>query len=279
MDGLESMGGDPETPRRGLLPLPLHTYLAGACTGVLDIPSPVHSTPAAKLLDLVAGGEIKTTRCDVFTDRELCYTFLGRPAYKWSTKGEASWWQCPVVFVLRGLSDLSVREIFPFDTGAFKSGRFPDYVTDLNLLHFSMGTDLKNASCLISLLFETEGNYFSGQFSAKKRFLDEISSSPTLMYVQALARLYAEKPSQSSFDDRNRTIEVQVDQSIPICKKMILGIIMPESFFGLKELSDFLDSQHITRSYYSLFPLSTEAYYSEIYRLVMEMSGATKKNG
>ncbi len=95
----------------------------------------VHSTKAYYLDKILTSGKIDTAHCDVFKE-ELAYFFVGRPAYKWETFGDAAEWELQVCFIFEYDIKDALR-IFPFDSGAYNS-RYPPYLTMMQLHEFEV---------------------------------------------------------------------------------------------------------------------------------------------
>lgn len=252
----------------------LADFLALVNAGSAEIPRPVHSTHAASIYDVAKAGKLRIFKCDVFKE-ELCYLFVGRPAYKWpGGEGEASWWQCPVVFVLRGLEGLPVKRIYPFDSGSFAKKRLPEYITMFKLVEYDLGKDVSQIGRVIHTFYGDTTRYLEGRGLSKEKIEEEARLGPRHARAEALIRLYADR-SSPVFDDRTRTIEVQVADSIDIANGKLLGVIMPEEFRGDKELEEYFNSLNCIIKYYPVWPLRVDNYFSAIYSHVREIAKFT----
>ncbi|WP_146144717.1 hypothetical protein [Phreatobacter cathodiphilus] len=234
-----------------------------------------HSTLSKNIFDIVGGGKILATPCNVFHGEKLCYLFVGRPAYKVRFDGEASFWQLPLVFVIRFSELPPIKRIFPFDSGAFASGRLPAYVTVFDLERFDCGIDPAQVGRLISFYFGEPKRYFQ----RKPNSLDDISTTHSLgprhQEVLAVSRLMQDNGSAKT-DDRAATIEIQIDQDIPLSSEDILGVVMPDEYARDNELIKAIRKITKTIRTYPIHPLNVENYYHSIYEHV---AAIYKKNG
>jgi hypothetical protein len=250
--------------------LNLRDFLGAANLGTSDVPRPVHSTAASKIDGIVNSGKLQAFECNVFRPEKLCYLFIGRPAYKWLNDGEASWWQCPVVFVLKSLDGLPIKRIYPFDSGAFSSRLLPDYITTFARDEYLLGNDPALISEVIGAMYGTMDRYLRGSSRSQEEIDNKLTLTARHMKIEALIRLYSER-SSIRFDDRARTVEVQIGQDIEINEKNIVGVVMPKRFRGEPELHSYFDRLGCEIKYYEVFPISVDQYYGLVYAAVEEI--------
>ena len=96
------------------------------------LPSPelpmVHSTPAYFLKNIRDSGAISPQKCEVFGGK-LSYFFFARPAYKLQgDDNQAAEWELPACFIFDYRAIPKPKRVFPFDSGAFHTGRMPHYI-------------------------------------------------------------------------------------------------------------------------------------------------------
>lgn len=86
-----------------------------------------HTTDAYDLRDILAGGSITPRPCPVF-NRDLIYTFYGRPAYRKNGNVQANniAAYAPIILVLDPKCSEEGSMLFPFDSGAFRSEFYDD---------------------------------------------------------------------------------------------------------------------------------------------------------
>src|SRR5712691_6274144 len=109
-----------------LRPVTLRDFL-----GPLNVPNLppmplVHTTESSKIFKIISSDKLLTSPCNVFKGEDLCYFFVGRPAYKFKLDDpNPYYWQLPLVFVVKFDAALPCKRILPFDSGAFQSARMP----------------------------------------------------------------------------------------------------------------------------------------------------------
>ena len=114
-------------------PMSLRDFLSSQnLPGALNLPW-VHSASASRLMKIVEDEKLLAMSCNVFKGEKLCYFFVGRPAYKFSSEGVPSAWQLPVAFVVRFHKPPPIKRAFPFDSGAFRKNLMPEYISMFNL--------------------------------------------------------------------------------------------------------------------------------------------------
>ncbi|MER9944801.1 hypothetical protein NKJ70_23155 [Mesorhizobium sp. M0092] len=228
-----------------------------------------HSSESSNLIRMLTGGKIAVTECDTFTSEKLAYFFYGRPAYR-KTYDKPKNWQLPFVLVLKSTCLLNVRRIYPFDSGAYFSGRFPEYLTGFDPKGYELaGQGLPVIDLLIDIFFGTDSDYMHGV--AKP--VDEVKQRRKLdirhSEVEALCAMY--NRDQLKADDRALAIEIQTNTDVPI-KDDLLGIVMPRPYFEDKELKKRLKSvPGLIVKPYDVWPLSTESYMGTIYEEVLKI--------
>src|SRR5262245_47796221 len=115
--------------------------------------------------------KIMTSQCDVFAKEDLSYFFVGRPAYKYRSDGsEAANWQLPCCFIFEFGSLTDIRRIFPFDSGAFATKRYPPYITEMDLENFEASAAPDAVSRIIGAFFGNVASYFKLACKDKRQF-------------------------------------------------------------------------------------------------------------
>lgn len=110
----------------------------------------------------LAQEEIAATEpCPVF-GKHLVYVFSGRPAYKQgmegSTRGEP---RAPVVILLKPGIERFVHAVWPFDSGAFKKGRYDPYLAPhMSLDGFSLDGSVARARRYVTAFFGDNQRYW-----------------------------------------------------------------------------------------------------------------------
>lgn len=120
----------------------------------------VHSTKSYNLKAMLEAGAINPQECDVFLKEKINYFFVGRPSYKYTTdSSSADHWELPCCFIFAADVVKDPSRVFPFDSGAFSRGRFPDYIDMMPRSDFQM--NLPDApQRIIGSFFGSAKNYF-----------------------------------------------------------------------------------------------------------------------
>src|SRR5215468_10821505 len=101
----------------------------------------VHTSAAYFLKQILREKKLSATPCSVFKGEDLLYFFVGRPAYKKEIELEARYWELPCCFILE-YEVIGARHIYPFDTGAFVNGLYPNFVSLADLREYNVSTDI-----------------------------------------------------------------------------------------------------------------------------------------
>jgi hypothetical protein len=230
----------------------------------------VHSTKSQHIFGIFTKSKLKKTKCDVFTKDSLTYLFVGRPAYKWDTKEDASRWQLPLVLVLRFPEDIKFKRIFPFDSGAFARKLLPNYITSFQLENYNVSSIDQSIGRIVSLFFEDNKRYFLGSAISPEEFERRHNLTPKYQEVEALARLYRDS-HPDDYDDRARAIEVQVEDDVAITSDNLIGVVLPSEYKRETELIKAISAFDCLIKYYDIYPARTSAYTTLIYDRVKTM--------
>lgn len=230
----------------------------------------VHSAESKSLLSVIREGKISVTACDTFTDENLAYFFHGRPSYRKFHENPKDW-QLPFVLILKSTCLLNMRRIYPFDSGAFFSGRFPAYLSDFEAEGYELAAQGSPAiDLIIDIFFGNDVDYLHG----KAKPVDEVKQRRKLTVrhseIQALCAMY--NRDQVTADDRSLAIEIQSGSDVSITDHLI-GIVMPRPYFDDKGLKERLRAinKRIEIRQYDVWPISTESYMATIYGLVKDI--------
>lgn len=231
----------------------------------------VHTTQSYNLKAIMAGDEIKTQPCDVFTDDSLTYFFVGRPAYKYESKNSsAEAWELPCCFIFESDTLSPMKRIFPFDSGAFAGGRYPSYINKMPLAEFEVNS-LDAPEKIIGAFFGNASRYFDLTPKSRDDVDAEFSLTPLDAEISAASRLAGEA-TPNSFDDRRFTIEMQYDKNVDLVSSKIIAVILPESYLDVKEIRDKIEMEWDAEPIgYPMYPLSVSMYHALIYKEVKDL--------
>lgn len=114
-----------------------------------------HVTDAISLRDIVRDNEIRPRECRVFR-MPLLYLFSGRPAYRINPDEPPNSLKsyCPIAFILDPTIGVPIKQIYPFDTGAFAAKLYTDVLhASMRVDDFALDIDPKTPGRLIAFFF------------------------------------------------------------------------------------------------------------------------------
>lgn len=225
----------------------------------------VHTTEANKFLNLLHEEEVKVRKCDTFSGEELSYFFYGRPAYRKFYEKPAEW-QLPVALIFKSTCISSVKRVYPFDTGAFKSGRYPDYLTTLGISGYELSSVERAIDLIVEAFFGSDKAYFLHQPKTE----DEIRTAKRLDVRHAQVRALCQMNTEMSKDDRAAAIEIQTSDGVKLSDQL-LGVVLPRPYFEFKEIKDYLRSEGVVVKNYDIYAINTESYMGYIYSEVKKI--------
>lgn len=228
-----------------------------------------HSTSAYAAKRILRDGIINPQSCSIFQNEKLTYLFYGRPSYKKEGRSQiAKYWQLPAVF----LFDYKVtqyKRIFPFDTGAFENGIYPDFFGMMPRAEYDTGSMPDSPSRLVSTFFVDCERFFKLAPRDKKDFDSRFETSSVDDEIHALYDMilsYSEK-----IDDRRFSIELQTENEIHLNSGKCRALIIPEEYLESDELLQKCEEMEIDVLSYPSYPLKQEMYYYQIYNIIFEL--------
>src|SRR6185437_720453 len=226
----------------------------------------VHSTEAYFIKKFMKTGRIEPQTCKFFAGEKLSYFFLGRPAFKRSYDAEPDYWELPMCFIVQ-YEAVRQKRTFPFDSGAFKSGLYPQFISMMDIDEFDVQKDVAAPEKIIGTFFGTNRNYFLLKTRAKGDFEGRFDVGVLEEEIKALHRLVTSK--DNSVDDRRFAIELQTEHQLDLVSDNVLAVVLPESYIEnprvVSYVEDTLQAELIT---YPLYPLKKDYYYYAIYERV-----------
>lgn len=232
-----------------------------------DLPL-VHTTPARSLRDIMASKSLSPTECPVFTGEQLVYLFYGKPSYKVGGTTQKNWLM-PVCFLMTIESLRSIKRIFPFDSGAFRSGRHPDYIKTFHMGEFEV-SGIYDPSKIVGAFFETIKDYFQLKPREESHFRSEHSLSVMDHEILALRDL-AGDTSLTGIDDRRFCIEIQTEDEIYLTPSNVQAVILPYDYFEDASVVQFVETYlQATPLPYDCFSLTSAEHTAIIYAKVLE---------
>lgn len=242
----------------------LSEFLLGRNTNFRTKLPLVHSSKSSNLLSVLSAQEIKTTPCDTFTGETLAYFFLGKPAYRKIIKSPKDW-ELPFVLIFESTCLLNSNRVFPFDSGAFLSGRLPSFISDFKSDGYEVSANQSAIDLLIEIFFGDDNRYYHGQAFDEEKFDENNDLGINHSQVRALCSLYREK--RTHHDDRVLAIEVQTDQHVKLDDKL-LGAVLPFAYKVNPNVSEFFEDRDVLLKSYDLYPIDSGGYVAQIHSLV-----------
>jgi hypothetical protein len=233
-----------------------------------NLPLPlVHSCQAYFIKQIMASGQLKASPCNVFQGEDLLYFFVGRPAYKYELELQPKYWELPICFILQ--YDVSTaKRIYPFDTGAFKSGRLPKYVTIADLHEFDVSVDREAVCKIIGTFFSSRFNYYRTKPRSESEFLERYGVDILDTEVRSIHSLITDGMPYKS-DDRRATIEVSLPHAVKLTSDRVLAVVIPERYLDCEIIMNYIQSDlRADVLSYPEYSQNVEFYYSFIYQKV-----------
>ncbi len=226
----------------------------------------VHSTQAYFLTRVISDNALKPSPCNSFLGETLNYFFYGKPAYKKvSDSNQAQVWELPLCFILEIDALKTIKRIYPFDSGAFKAGRFPSYISMIQLSEFEATPVVAEPVKLIGAFFGSVSDYFRLKSYSEDTFQMKYGLNVTDAEILALHKLAGDS-SLPRTDDRRFCIEIQTEDTIALNPGNVRAIILPSEYLDdVKVLKHITDVWQATPIAYEASSLSLESYTSEIY--------------
>jgi hypothetical protein len=184
----------------------------------------IHSTRCEKFNDIAKTRSLTPQHCSIFNE-PLLYLFYGRPAYrsKLGVSPSTSIAYCPVCFVFKPYTiSKEIVRVFPFDSGASKTGLFEPSIPRLDAENYQLSSTLASARRATSLFFDTNLNFFMGE--PKRGLFIPSTEEEALSYYGLISH-----DGNDEYDDRRSAIEVQASTAITL-RDTLLAVILPLSF-------------------------------------------------
>jgi hypothetical protein len=226
----------------------------------------VHSTEAYFLKKILRTGKIDASPCKVFKNEHIAYFFVGRPAYKSQVTAEAAYWELPICFIFEYSMD-NIKRIYPFDSGAFATKRYPSFIQMMPLNEFEVGNDKNAVPKLIGTFFGSAMNYYRLKPTPDSAFKRDFQVEILNEEILALHKLIESKSDK--YDDRRFSVEAQFSEGFDLKERKLLAIVLPDIYLENREIVKLIEQQFsATILSYAIYPLNVSYYYYAIYERV-----------
>jgi hypothetical protein len=227
----------------------------------------VHSTSAHAVKNVLASGQLLPEPCDVFLGESLSYFFYGRPSFKKPADSQiARLWEMPSALIFE-YDAVKAKRIYPFDSGAFKGGRYPSFINMMDLDDYKV-TAPDAPHKLVGTFFGTPGRYFRLKPRERSNFMRDFEVDiidDEIMALHDVILSYSE-----NVDDRRFSIEVQSDAPVSVKNGKLLAVVFPEEYLDSDPYMTLLEATGAEPLTYPTYPLKNDVYYYQIYNCVFE---------
>jgi hypothetical protein len=163
---------------------------------------------------------------------------------------------------------LNVRYIYPFDTGAFKAGAYPNFVNMMDLNDYNVSADSEAPQKIIGSFFADPLSYYR----TKARDINDFTNRYTVDIldeeVKALHALITSRMPRSA-DDRRASIEVSFNADLALPDRKVLAVVFPEIYLENEEIMGYIEKTlAATPISYPIYTQNVSFYFSCIYTLV-----------
>ncbi|MGE4484279.1 MAG: hypothetical protein AB7C97_04075 [Oscillospiraceae bacterium] len=223
-----------------------------------------HSTKLRHAEEILNTGLIIPQKIDNY-DKESSFLFYGRASYPINGKGISD--NYPVCFIFKP-TIFDLDKVYPFDSGAFISGRYKGFVNEVEQLSdFQLEPDYDYVSRFINFFYTSKDKYRQGRYN--------VNNIDMLKFNDYLLNAYARIISCPTIDTdhRKNTIEFIVSEPIRIADH-IIGIVMPKELEACDDLMDKINNTYKIKhsSYRTIFNANLVYYFSEIYELASSLA-------
>ncbi len=227
----------------------------------------VHNTNASNLSLIFDSGEIAVRTCKHF-QKELVYCFYGRAAYMEQT-GSINFpnTYAPVSLIIKPEGwQMQLSGIFPFDTGAFMGGTYADLIPQRSmqaLQRYQLESNLEQVRKAIALFFGTNDAYRRGEPVAPAAGEPSMIDNEAYCYHHIL-RL----PIRGRADCRGKTVEIQLENPIPLNRSAIETLIVPRQLSADVRFVQAVASSGLDLQYYGRAGGSIDDQWSSLREFV-----------
>jgi hypothetical protein len=249
------------------VPNNLKSFIEGQnqAAALKELPS-VHVTDGYAFREALRSRRLQPTHCGFF-NTDLVYFFYGKPSYRPSKSHQlaAPNAEYTAGFILEPgtLSALSMRRVFPFDSGAYQTGLFDSYMRPskrdrIAIQMFELPPDTARILTLIDCFFGSNGAYYA------RRAKNEVVGLKNGMWfeVEAYHKLISAAGSIDDFDDRCAAIEIQVASEVELSPSNVAALLFPATYSDNVDVQDALielAAQAVSYRSYSLPPSRCQA--------------------
>jgi hypothetical protein len=227
----------------------------------------VHTCESFHLKRILRDNKILSSPCNVFEGEDLTYFFVGRPAYKKELELEPRYWELPTCIICK-YDVTDAHRIFPFDSGGFSHGKYPNFISMANLDDYEVSGDKEAAPKIIGTFFSDRYSYYHLKARPEHIFLEKYAIDVLDEEIRALHALITTRAPKSA-DDRRASIEVSFNRSYDLVADDVLAIVIPEIYLESNKIMNYIENElNAEPISYPILMQNVQYYYYCIYGLV-----------
>lgn len=236
----------------------LDDYISKNCSsGPLKRLPLMHSCQGYDAVLIMRENTLKATRCKVF-NQDLLYFFYGKPSYPASGKVDfytGSSMHCPVCFIVNP-KIVNPNRVFPFDSGAYKSGRYDKIINKkIAIDTYIISEGYKGIQKYISTIYGSNENYING---------DVVENLPECDHIEIPALIKLLKSDDvNEYDERANTIEIISNESYKL-SEIVEYVILPYALLKDASVKNWLIDNKIKYETYRSRKLSAPNRFDEV---------------
>ncbi len=234
-----------------------------------------HSTLANGFEAILNDRCLTPAHCKFFK-KKLVYLFYGRAAFRaLPKKTDSKTHDTPALYpacILLDSRQLPAMDgQFPFDSGAYMSGRLGANLPEGSIEAFVMHDDILCLPRCVLAFYEDNEAFHDGR--PRERLLKPSTCGAVSNYHDLLKSRTA-----NAIDDRAKTPEVRVNQSIPLTRKTVLRLVAPKAWMEREFLWTAIEALDLKDkvSFYSSSLSTPEEHMSALRQKVADILVAMK---
>jgi hypothetical protein len=227
----------------------------------------VHTTDGFAFRQILGSGKLTPVKCPVFNEA-LIYFFYGCPAYKpnVNTSPTSVPGYSPVCLVLAPscLSNMKLKRIYPFDSGAFENRFYHQHLHgNMALSNFELDTSPDTPGQVVASFHDTNEAYYLGQSPTSKRY------GPLEFEAQSYYDLLSSRATTDA-DERRAIVEIQTELPFIFSKGSLLAAVLPKNYLDDPVVANTLQAWGAEVLTYPVHHARPQMFCQNIFTLLLE---------
>jgi len=172
------------------------------------------------------------------------------------------YWELPSC-VLFDFQLKGAKRAYPFDTGAFRKKKYPNYLRMMDLEDFEIECSESSIRKAIGAFFQNSKDYYRLSPYSEERFRSKHDIDQTEEELLALHALIQQRSKR--FDDRRFSIELQFSEEFIFTERKPIYCVVPETYLASANFIEWCGAYDVRVDSYPVYPLRKDYYYSSIY--------------